>query len=111
MPGSTVPAVYVQLVAVRIVPARVRVPDGLLMTTSGRSPAAVVAAPVKVWAPAPLIRRVAVPPVIVEAWLIVALGGERAGAVEGAGREADRSRRGQGRPGGDRGRRPEVDER
>ena len=38
-PGSTVPAVYVQLLAVRIVPARVSVPDGLLMTTSGRPPA------------------------------------------------------------------------
>ena len=60
---------YVQLLAVRSVPARVSVPEGLLMTTSGSAPAAVVAAPVKVWAPAPLTRRVAVPPVVVEAWL------------------------------------------
>ena len=37
-----VPAVYVQLWVVRIVPARVSVPDGLLMTTLGRLPAAVV---------------------------------------------------------------------
>ena len=45
LPGSTVPAVYVQPVAVRIVPARVSVPEGLLMTTGGSAPAAVVAAP------------------------------------------------------------------
>ena len=65
MPGSSVPAVYVQLVAVRIVPARVSVPAGLLMTTRGRlPPAAVVAAPVRVWAPAPLMSRVAVPPLV-----------------------------------------------
>ena len=37
VPGSSVPAVYVQLFAVRIVPARVSVPDGLLMTTSGQA--------------------------------------------------------------------------
>src|SRR5436309_682166 len=70
VPGSTVPAVYVQLFVVRIVPARLSVPEGLLMTSSGRLPAAVVAAPVKVWAPLPLMRRVAVPPVYVEAWLM-----------------------------------------
>ena len=64
-----VPAVYVQLLVVRIVPARVSVPEGLLMTRSGRSPAAVVAAPVNVWAPAPLRSRVAAPPVYAEAWL------------------------------------------
>ena len=57
VPGSSVPAVYVQLLAVRIVPARVSVPDGLLMTTRGRPPAAVVAAPVRVWAPAPLMQQ------------------------------------------------------
>ena len=61
---------YVQLWVVRIVPARVSVPDGLLMTSTGRSPAAVVEAPVNVWAPAPLTSRVAVPPVKPEAWLI-----------------------------------------
>src|SRR5207247_2037912 len=60
VPGSSVPAVYVQLLAVRIVPARVRVPDGLLMTTAGRAPAAVVEAPVNVWAPAPENSSVAV---------------------------------------------------
>src|SRR5437867_994512 len=70
VPGSTAPAVYVQLFVVRIVPARLSVPEGLLMTSSGRLPAAVVAAPVKVWAPLPLMSRVAVPPVYVEAWLM-----------------------------------------
>ena len=70
VPGSSVPAVYVQLFVVRIVPARLSVPEGLLMTSSGRLPAAVVAAPVKVWAPLPLMSRVAVPPVYVEAWLM-----------------------------------------
>src|SRR5438093_1163081 len=70
VPGSTAPAVYVQLWVVRIVPARLSVPEGLLMTSSGRLPAAVVAAPVKVWAPLPLMSRVAVPPVYVEAWLM-----------------------------------------
>src|SRR5258705_415734 len=69
VPGSTVPAVYVQLVAVRIVPTRVRVPPGLLMTTSGSAPAAVKAAPVNVWPPAPLIKKVAVPPVELKVWL------------------------------------------
>ena len=62
MPGSTVPAVYVQLFAVRSVPAIVSVPLGLLIAMSGRAPAAVVEAPVKVWAAAPLIVSVAVPP-------------------------------------------------
>ncbi len=62
VPGSSVPAVYVQLWVVRIVPARVSVPDGLLMTSSGRSPLAAVAAPVNVWAPEPFSRSVAVPP-------------------------------------------------
>ena len=62
VPGSSVPAVYVQLWSVRIVPARVSVPEGLLMTSGGRLPLAVVEAPVKVWAPAPLMSRVAVPP-------------------------------------------------
>ena len=61
-PGSTVPAVYVQLFCVRSVPAIVSVPLGLLMTTSGNAPAAVVEAPVNVWAPAPAMARVAVPP-------------------------------------------------
>ena len=37
-PGRRVPAVYVQPVAVRIVPARVSVPEGLLMTSGGRLP-------------------------------------------------------------------------
>ncbi len=62
VPGSTVPAVYVQPVAVRIVPARVSVPEGLLMTTAGRLPLAVVDAPVRVWAAPPLTSRVALPP-------------------------------------------------
>ena len=70
LPGSSVPAVYVQLFAVRIVPARVSVPDGLLMTTGGQAAGGGVAAPVNVWAPAPLMSRVAVPPANVEAWLI-----------------------------------------
>src|SRR5438093_195454 len=70
VPASTVPAVYVQLFGVRIVPARVSVPAGLLMTTAGRSPAAVVAAPVNVWAPPPLMSRVAVPLPKAEAWLM-----------------------------------------
>src|SRR3989442_867855 len=39
------------------------------MTSAGRFPAAVVAAPVNAWAAAPSMRRVAVPPVAVEAWL------------------------------------------
>ena len=70
VPGSTVPAVNVQLAAVRIVPASVSVPLGLLMTTGGSNPAAVVAAPVNVWAAAPLIRRVPVPPSNADAWLM-----------------------------------------
>ena len=70
VPGSRVPALTVQLWVVRIVPARVSVPEGLVMTTRGSRPAAVVAAPVKVCAPAPLMSRVAAPPVYVEAWLM-----------------------------------------
>ena len=46
VPAFSPPAVYVQLLAVRMVPARVRVPDALLTTTSGSAPATVVAAPV-----------------------------------------------------------------
>jgi len=38
------------------------VPVGLLMTRAGRLPLAVVDAPVRVWAPAPLMRSVAAPP-------------------------------------------------
>ena len=71
---------YVQLLPVRIVPARVSVPDGLLITTSGQAPAAVVAAPVNVWPPAPLIRSVAVPPSNAEAWLTSPWRGEGARA-------------------------------
>ena len=48
LPPLTVPAVYVQLLVVRIVPARVSVPAGLLMTRAGRLPLAVVEAPVRV---------------------------------------------------------------
>src|SRR5437763_180926 len=62
MPGSTVPAVQVHELEVRIVPTRVSVPPALLMTRGGRLPAAVVAAPVNVWPPPPLTSRVAVPP-------------------------------------------------
>ena len=62
VPGSSVPAVYVQSLPVRIVPARVSVPLGLLMTTSGRLPLAVVAAPLRVWSALPSMSRVAVPP-------------------------------------------------
>src|SRR5207249_586756 len=69
VPASSVPAVYVQLFVVRIVPTRLSVPDGLLMTSGGRLPPAVVAAPVNVWPPLPLIRRVAVPPVELKVWL------------------------------------------
>ena len=61
-PGSMVPPTYVQLLAVLIVPARLRMPAGLLMTSGGRLPLAVEAAPVNVWGPAPSMRRVAVPP-------------------------------------------------
>src|SRR4029079_19529782 len=67
----SVPAVYVQLWVVRIVPARVRVPLGLLMTRGGMSPPAVVAVPVNVCAPAPLTSSVAVPPVAVEVSLML----------------------------------------
>ena len=70
VPGSRVPAVYVQLLVVRMVPARVSVPEGLLMTRAGSVPAAVVAAPVNVWAPVPSMSRVPVPPSKVEAWLM-----------------------------------------
>ena len=70
VPGSSVPAVYVQPVVVRIVPASVSVPEGLLMTTLGRLPAASVAAPVNVWAPAPSMSSVPVLPSNVEAWLM-----------------------------------------
>ncbi len=62
LPGSRVPAVYVQLLAVRSVPARLSVPEGLLMTTMGRLPLAVVEAPVRVWPALPLMSRVALPP-------------------------------------------------
>ncbi len=55
---------------VRIVPTRVSAPDGLLMTTLGRLPAAAVAAPAKVWPAVPLISSVPVFPSNVEAWLI-----------------------------------------
>ena len=70
VPGSTVPAVYVQPLAERSVPTRLSVPDALSMTTRGRLPAAAVAAPVNVWAAVPLISRVPVPPPYVDAWLI-----------------------------------------
>ena len=70
VPGSRVPAVYVQLRPVRMVPTSVSVPDGLLITRLGRLPAAVVEAPVNVWAPAPLMSSVPVPPSNVAAWLI-----------------------------------------
>ncbi len=53
-----------------MVPTRVSVPVALSMITAGRVPAAVVAAPVKVWAPLPSMRRVPVPPSKVEAWLM-----------------------------------------
>ena len=62
VPGSSVPPVYVQLLLVRIVPARLSVPAGLLMTRIGRLPLAAVEAPVSAWAPVPLTSRVAVPP-------------------------------------------------
>src|SRR5438105_3409987 len=48
--------------AVWMVPDRERVPDALLTTSRGRLPLAVVDAPVSVWAPAPLMARVAAPP-------------------------------------------------
>ena len=64
------PAVYVQFDAVRIVPARVSVPDGLLMTTTGSPPAAGVAEPLNVWSRVPSMSSVALPPPKVEAWLI-----------------------------------------
>ncbi len=67
VPGSTVPALYVQLWLVRIVPTRLSVPEGLSMTRAGRLPAAVVDAPVRVWAPAPSTSRVPLPPPNVEA--------------------------------------------
>ena len=70
VPGSSVPPVYVQLLLVRIVPARLSVPESLLMTNTGRLPAAVVEAPVRVCAPVPLTSRVAVPPEYVDAWLM-----------------------------------------
>ena len=46
------------------------------------APAAVVAAPVKVCAPAPLMSRVAAPPVHVEAWLMAPPAASGAGPVE-----------------------------
>src|SRR5438128_1019931 len=67
VPGSTVPAVYVQALAVRILLLRVRVPPIFSLfpyTTLFRS---VVAAPVNVWGPDPSMRSVAVPPPAVEA--------------------------------------------
>ena len=67
VPGSRVPPTYVQAVVVRMVPARVSVPAGLSMTSSGRLPTVVVAVPVNVWGPDPSMRRVAVPRANVEA--------------------------------------------
>ncbi|TMD27669.1 MAG: hypothetical protein E6I94_09415 [Chloroflexi bacterium] len=66
-PGSSVPPTYVQALVVRRVPASVSFPAGLSMTRAGRLPAAVVAAPVNVWATAPSMRSVAAPPPNVEA--------------------------------------------
>ena len=63
----------VQLLVVRMrppVPARLRVPDGLLMATGGRVPATVVAAPVKVWAPGPSMSEAGRAAAVVEAWLM-----------------------------------------
>ena len=70
VPASSVPPVYVQSFEVRRVPVSVSVPEGLLMSTSGRLPAAVVEAPSRVCAPVPLTRRVAAPPGYVDAWLM-----------------------------------------
>ena len=110
VPGSIVPAVYVQLLVVRSVPARVSVPEGLLMTSErqvagggrGRAGERLRAGAVdragwpsrrsyvEAWLMSPWAARVPVP---LSAPLVSA---ERAGG-------------GQRRPGGDRGRRPEVD--
>ena len=38
VPGSSVPPLYVQVFVVRIVPASVSVPDGLLIVTQGEDP-------------------------------------------------------------------------
>src|SRR5438093_1040177 len=62
LPAATACAGYVQPFEVRIVPGRVSVPEDLLMTNAGRLPLAVVEAPVRVWAPAPVIARVVAPP-------------------------------------------------
>src|SRR3970040_3121578 len=70
VPGSRVPLVWVQLLVVRMVPVRVRVPDGLLMLRLGRVPALVVALPVKVWAPVPSMVRRPVPPSKEDAWVM-----------------------------------------
>ena len=70
VPGSSVPAVYVQSLAVRIVPARVSVPEGLLMTTTGRSPAVGRGrAGERLGAGAVDEQRAPSPPSNVEAWL------------------------------------------
>src|SRR3990170_4851788 len=70
VPGSRVPLVWVQLLVVRMVPVRVRVPDGLLMLRLGRVPALVVALPVNVWAPVPSMVRRPVAPSKVDAWVM-----------------------------------------
>ena len=64
VPGSTVPAVWVQLRVVRRVPTRPRLPPDLAISTTGRLPVVAVALPVKVWSADPSKRRVAVPPLV-----------------------------------------------
>ena len=62
VPGSSGAGGVRPVAGVRIVPASVSVPDGLLMTTRGRWPLAVVEAPGEGLGAVPLNRSVAVPP-------------------------------------------------
>ena len=93
VPGSTVPPVYVQLWVVRIVPARVSVPEGLLMTSRGRPPAAVVAAPGERLGAGAVDEEGGGAAVERRGLADRALGGQRAGPVEAAVGQGERARR------------------
>ena len=62
---------YVQLRVVRRLAVRVSVPDGLLMVTTVRVSVTRLDEPLQVWAPLPLISRVALPPVKAAAMLML----------------------------------------
>ncbi len=109
VPASSDPPMYVQPPPVRIVPARLRIPDGLSMTTRGRVPGDRAGGAAEGLVEGAVDQERGRTAAGRRGLCDRTLGSQAAGPVDGPGGEGQRAADGQRRAGGEGRRRPQVD--